>query len=275
MKQYYKIGEISEIYGIGKDSLMYYEELGIIKPSRGENGYRLYNIKDVWKLNLINELRNFDISMKRIKEYIEDRSIETTKQILQEELKIIDEKILKLTDNKIDIVKRLNSIEGVISNLELNKIEVAHIKLRKALKLSVNLSNEGEADCIIKRLQKQYGDTVSILGNGNIGVIYDEDKFDQIGDLRYNAAFCFIDDDESEFNMILDEGDYVTITYEGTFEEDKEHIDKLMLYIKQNRYKIVDNIIKVCKINIHETAIKEEHITEIQIPVRKIDELIK
>ena len=48
-----------------------------------------------------------------------------------------------------------------------------------------------------------------------------------------------------------------------------------MLYIKQNRYKIVDNIIKVCKINIHETAIKEEHITEIQIPVRKIDELIK
>jgi DNA-binding transcriptional MerR regulator len=51
MKQYYKIGEISEIYEIGKDSLIYYEELGIIKPSMGENGYRLYNIKDVWKLN--------------------------------------------------------------------------------------------------------------------------------------------------------------------------------------------------------------------------------
>lgn len=272
MKQYYKIGEISEIYGIGKDSLMYYEELGIIKPSRGENGYRLYNIKDVWKLNLIKELRSFDISMKRIKEYLEDRSIETTKQILQEEMKLIDEKIQELTDNKNNIIKRLKSIDGIISDLELNKIQVVHIKLRKALKLSANISNEDEADCIIKRLQKQYGDKIYILGNGKIGVVYDEDKFDEVRDLKYNAAFCLVDEDESEYNMILDEGEYVSIAYKGTFDDDKEHIEKMMIYIKQNKYKIVDNIIKICKINIHETAVKEEHITEIQIPVRTIDD---
>jgi len=28
MKDYYKIGEISKIYNIGRDSLMYYEEIG-------------------------------------------------------------------------------------------------------------------------------------------------------------------------------------------------------------------------------------------------------
>lgn len=272
MKQYYKIGEISEIYEIGKDSLMYYEELGIIKPSRGENGYRLYDIKDIWKLNLIKELRNFDISMKRIKEYLGDRSIETTKQILQEEMKLIDEKIQELTANKNNIIKRLKSIDGVVSDLELNKIQVVHIKLRKALKLNASMSNEGEADCIIKRLQKQYGDKIYILGNGNIGVVYDEDKFDKIGDLKYNAAFSLVDDDESEYNMILDEGNYVTIAYKGAFDEDKEHIQDMMRYIKQNKYKIVGNIIKICKINIHETSVKEEHITEIQIPVRKIDD---
>ena len=53
MKKYYKIGEISKIYGIGKDSLIYYEELGIIKPVRDTNGYRLYDVKDAWELNLI------------------------------------------------------------------------------------------------------------------------------------------------------------------------------------------------------------------------------
>ncbi|MBU3179356.1 MerR family transcriptional regulator [Clostridium estertheticum] len=272
MKQYYRIGEISEIYGIGKDSLRYYEKLGIIKPKRGENGYRLYNIKDIWKLNLIKELRNFDISMKRIKEYLEDRSIETTKQILQEEMKLIDEKMQLLTDNKDNIIKRLKSIDDIISDIELNKIQVRHIKLRKALKLNAGISNEGDAECIIKRLQKQYEDKIYILGNGNIGVVYDEDKFNKIEDMKYKAAFCLLDDDEVKYNMILDEGDYVNIVYKGTFDEDMEHIQNMMKYIEENKYKVVGNMMKICKINIHETAIEEEHITEIQIPVRKIND---
>ncbi|MBU3172716.1 MerR family transcriptional regulator [Clostridium estertheticum] len=271
MKQYYRIGEISETYGIGKDSLMYYEKLGIIRPNRGENGYRLYNIKDVWKLNLIKELRNFDISMKRIKEYLEDRSIETTKQILQEEVKLIDDRIQQLTNNKDNIIRRLKSIDDIISDIELNKIQVRHIKLRKALKLNAGISNEGEAECIIKRLQKQYEDKIYILGNGNIGVVYYEEKLNKIGDMKYKAAFCLVDYDDVNYNMILDEGDYVNIVYKGTFDEDMKHIQNMMKYIEENKYKVVGNMIKICKINIHETAIKEEHITEIQIPVRKIN----
>ena len=47
MKNYYKIGEISKLYGIGTDSLRYYEELGILHPKRDSNGYRLYNLKDM------------------------------------------------------------------------------------------------------------------------------------------------------------------------------------------------------------------------------------
>ncbi len=47
MKDYYKIGEISKIYGIGRDSLMYYEEIGILRPVRDINGYRMYNISAV------------------------------------------------------------------------------------------------------------------------------------------------------------------------------------------------------------------------------------
>ena len=32
MKDYYKINEIARLYGIGVDSLRYYEKLGILKP---------------------------------------------------------------------------------------------------------------------------------------------------------------------------------------------------------------------------------------------------
>ena len=57
MKNYYKISEISKLYGIGPDSLRYYERLGILKPKRDTNQYRLYSLKDLYKLNLICDLR--------------------------------------------------------------------------------------------------------------------------------------------------------------------------------------------------------------------------
>ena len=53
MGKYFKIGEISRMYHIGTDSLRYYEKIGILRPKRGENQYRLYRMEDIWRLNVI------------------------------------------------------------------------------------------------------------------------------------------------------------------------------------------------------------------------------
>lgn len=92
MKNYYKIGEISKIYDIGRDSLMYYEKIGILNPFRDNNGYRMYSIRDIWKLNVIKELRNLNFPMKKIKEYLDNRSIDFTKNILIEEISLLEKK---------------------------------------------------------------------------------------------------------------------------------------------------------------------------------------
>lgn len=78
MKDYYKINEIARLYGIGVDSLRYYEKLGILKPRRDTNGYRLYNLKDMYKLNVIRDLRRLDFSMQQIKDYLEGQTVDHT-----------------------------------------------------------------------------------------------------------------------------------------------------------------------------------------------------
>ena len=37
-EKYYTIGEIAKLYHLGVDTIRYYEEKGILKPNRGENG---------------------------------------------------------------------------------------------------------------------------------------------------------------------------------------------------------------------------------------------
>lgn len=78
MKKYYKIGEISKLYSISPDSLRYYEDLGILKPKRDVNGYRMYSINDIWTLNILRELRTIGFSMEQIKEHLLSYDLKST-----------------------------------------------------------------------------------------------------------------------------------------------------------------------------------------------------
>ena len=105
MKKYFKIGEISRIYDIGVDSIRYYEEIGIIKPERSESGYRLYSIHDIWRLNVIRDLRSIGFTMEQIRKYLENHNTASSLKLLEEEQEAIQKQMLKLQKLQ-DVYKR-------------------------------------------------------------------------------------------------------------------------------------------------------------------------
>ena len=267
MKDYYKIGEISKIYGIGRDSLMYYEDIGILKPFRDKNGYRMYKLSDIWRLNLIKELRSLNFPMKKIKEYLDDRNIESTKKILNKEISLIDEKIEELLSYKQNIMKRLDTINDELRNLKLYEIDLVYINKRKALELNANITKDEEFDFLIQKLQKDYENRFTILGNNNIGSSFCLDKIKQGIYNEFKSVFCFLEDEEEIYNIIFNEGYYLTLTYKGEYKNNKHHINKMFKYIEERGYKIISDPIEIYKIDIHETEDINEFVTEIQIPV--------
>ncbi len=267
MKDYYKIGEISKIYGIGRDSLMYYEDIGILKPFRDKNGYRMYKLSDIWRLNLIKELRSLNFPMKKIKEYLDDRNIESTKEILNKEIILIDEKIEELLSYKQNIMKRLDTINDELRNLKLYEIDLVYINKRKDLELNANITKDEEFDFLIQKLQKDYENRFTILGNNNIGSSFCLDKIKQGIYNEFKSVFCFLEDEEEIYNIIFNEGYYLTLTYKGKYKNNKHYINKMFEYIEEKGYKIISDPIEIYKIDIHETEDINEFITEIQIPV--------
>ncbi|MDO7977475.1 MerR family transcriptional regulator [Oceanotoga teriensis] len=93
MKKFLRIGEISKFYGISTDTLRYYEKMGIVKPERNINGYRMYSMNQIWKINVITDLRKLGFPLKMIKEYLNNRSIDNTKYFILEEMSRVDKKI--------------------------------------------------------------------------------------------------------------------------------------------------------------------------------------
>lgn len=267
MKDYYKIGEISKIYGIGRDSLMYYEDIGILKPFRDKNGYRMYKLSDIWRLNLIKELRSLNFPMKKIKEYLDDRNIKSTKEILNKEIILIDEKIEELLSYKQNIMKRLDTINDELRNLKLYEIDLVYINKRKSRELNANITKDEEFDFLIQKLQKDYENRFTILGNNNIGSSFCLDKIKQGIYNEFKSVFCFLEDEEEIYNIIFNEGYYLTLTYKGKYKNNKHYINKMFKYIEEKGYKIISDPIEIYKIDIHETEDINEFITEIQIPV--------
>lgn len=272
-RKYYKTGELSKIYKLGRDSIKYYEKLGLLNPTRDTNSYRMYTIKDICNLNLIRELRTLDFSMQKIKEYIENRNIKTTKKMLKEEIELIEKKVEDLNSHKNSLKKRLYSIDKCIEHTTFNRIELLYMSKRKAITVDSKVSIYENVDYLVQRLSEKFEDKFYILGNSNFGAVFDSNS---ISDGIYNIykhTFCLLDDDATDYNFILDEGYYVTYTYKGNYNQYKQVFDMLYKFIEINKYTISGDPIEIYKIDVYETSIEDEYVTQVQIPVKLLSDV--
>ena len=85
----FHIGELSNLFNISVDSIRYYEKKGLICPTRNENnGYREYSLDDFQTLVMIRELLGLDFHKEQISEFLKNRNISTTMEMLDTELSI-------------------------------------------------------------------------------------------------------------------------------------------------------------------------------------------
>ena len=67
-----KINEVEAAVGVTKKNIRFYEEEGLISPSREPgNGYRSYSQADVERLRRIKLLRKLDVPLAEIREMLE------------------------------------------------------------------------------------------------------------------------------------------------------------------------------------------------------------
>ena len=69
----YRIGEVSKITGISKDTLHFYNKAGLLIPdyTDPENGYRYYSRWNLWQLDIITICRRLGISLQQVKAVLE------------------------------------------------------------------------------------------------------------------------------------------------------------------------------------------------------------
>ena len=111
------VKEISDLTGISVRTLHYYDEIGLLKPTKkSDAGYRLYVDKALETLQQILFFREFDISLKEIKAVLDNPALERN-QILQVQRKMLvtkKERMERLIASIDDILKGENKMDFTI-----------------------------------------------------------------------------------------------------------------------------------------------------------------
>ena len=268
MKDCYKIREISRLYNIGTDSLRYYEEIGLLNPKRGKNGYRLYTMKDIYKLNVIKELRQLGFPMQSIKEYLSNKSLTNTLQLLQEQRRLIESELKSLRAREKSIRSRIAEINGY-KDTESGLIEIMHYPARPCVQLKTDATRDEEIDFALNKLHKRFEHKIHLMDNYIVGATLRLSDIERglFGFFEY--VFFILEEGSPEYDFLIPEGEYLSTHYRGSYEQSDEKVQGLLAHARSVGYCVAGDPFELYKIDMHETSITDEFLTEVQIRIER------
>ena len=265
----FRIGEISKLYNISVDTLRHYERQGILKPEQtSENGYRYYSNRQIWKLNIIRTLRELDIGLPEIRDFMENRTLAKSQSLIDFQLQTIIKKQEELEQLKKELEVRQQHLKDTCNIVETGVIERKLLPARRVWSLEQEASIDWDIDRIHKEIEaKLETPQISYFAWGRAGAIVSEDDFYQGNYLRYSSSFILDKNGDCE----IPGGDYLCLYFNGQYTSGlaESYYEKIQQYMANNALTLAGPVVEIYKLDIHETDQPDEFLTEIQVLVRK------
>jgi len=281
VKNIYQIHEVSQLYGIGVDSLRYYEKLGILHPRRDTNGYRLYHLKDLYKLNIIRDLRQLHFSMAQIKDYLDGQNLSQTLTLLGQEESLLQQQLDAGKRRQQVLRQRIAALETA-RDLPAGEVRVQTLPPRRGVLLSQRITRDEEMDFVVKKLQCRHEAVIPHLGNQEIGAFFDPQALAQGQFNVFDSVFilvggAFADEDSADGESAdgqsadgevrLGGGAYLTCRYRGDYTQNARCWQAMTVWAKKERLTLSGTPFELYLVDNRETVRPEEFLTEIQVRV--------
>ena len=111
------IGDVAEAAGLPAKTIRYYEEIGLITPDRGANGYRRFTQAHLHKLAFIARARGLGFSFEQCRTLLalyedRDRASAEVKALAETHLSEIDAKMAELSEMRRTLADLIHACAG-------------------------------------------------------------------------------------------------------------------------------------------------------------------
>ena len=130
MNNFYSISDMADMFNVSTRTIRYYEEIGLLKPERNQNGYRIYGKKEKIQLQLIFRGKKYGFALDEIKDMIlrfdEDptgrEQVKKTIEYGERKVQEVTQSIEELMSLKNEMEKFLGEFKKMLADLEENKV---------------------------------------------------------------------------------------------------------------------------------------------------------
>lgn len=291
MRESYTIGEMSELFGIGADSLRYYERRGVLRPRRAANGYRLYGLRDMSRLGTIRDLRALGFSLAQIGDYLADQSVGSTEELLRQELASLEERIAELRERS-EVARDQMVVLERARGVEPGRFAVRELPRRTCVRLSERITCDDEMDFVIKRLHRSCEGVLRDLRGQLIGAFPSMEELDAPGPEVFTAVFFVLPEGVGSLGVAvcpeacsgegsdagraepgpatfeLPAGRYLSCCYRGGYAQSPRRIRELLGHAEKEGLEPAGDPFELYLVDNRVTAREDEFLTELQLPVR-------
>ena len=271
-KTYFTAGELAELYGIPKQTMLYYDKMGILQPEFiADNGYRHYDVPQYLTLEIIIFLRRLNIPISRIQKFLENKNPATLSALLDEKelecLEIIEQN--KKICSSLQLFKQqLKRNQQII--LDHILIEYQQEKQFCVTPVDKKQSGRKRVEVIAQHVQKVFSQ--SYFKEKSVGWIVAKNDFFS-GNYNNSMSFFSAANPETEINInnfTRPAGLYLSLSFRGTYYNRAPEISKkIQNFLSRNELQAIGDIF-VTPLNDHWVANStDEYINKISLQIQK------
>lgn len=263
----YSTGEFAKYFGIKKDTLLYYDKIGLFSPMGiKSNGYRYYTTSQIDLFGTLLSLREMNVPIKEIQAYFQNPSLEKLSEMATVQIKKIETEIKKLQEVKVlfhNIVNIMEEVQGAsLGQLEIKQLPEEWFIYSKQNKSDFQTSLQQWQDICGEFIQE-----INLKGTAIIGSIL------ALGDMR-RGQFRRIDrlyvKSEQQIGEVREGGTYAIFYYKGTHDSIPEIYPYILSEIKRKGFEIVGDAYEEYLVTELVTNKEEDYVTKIVIKVSSI-----
>ena len=270
MAKLFQIGDMAKLFHISVSSLRYYESLGLLTPERvdSDTGYRYYSVRQFEVLNTIRYLRELDMPLPEISDFIKNRDIDRMEEKLCQQKAEVERTRLELQR----IERRIDNNLRRIRDARDSELDVIKFVLTPAMRIvwmdaALKISSPLDMEMPIRELEQSQTETALFLGKVGVGISAENlnaGNFEQ-----YDGVFLILDD-EDRFDgktVLLTETQCMSVRFRGSHTEAAAQYRRLMEHIRAHGMKPSGFSREITMIDYGITSDREKFVTEISIPV--------